>query len=478
MIVSNHFDVRWVDGYSAVSDVPSSLASVIEKLAAELPSSDDRIELAVREVRRSDGSITWIGLLRFVVAVSSTPRPLGYLHAVVLPGGYCVDLEGWRALVARRYGPLPEERIRTLYEELAESTKDSGRERLHALAIRPEDVRELIEPVADGEVPQPPILPRAHTRPGSRPKGAYPRPSSSPGIAIASASAGPRLRPSQPKLPLSGRVVDLASESAAIPSPEPAVSLTEEIRVQQAVLANDVTQPMPAPSGTASPISGEHPQHRRHHRLKEERGQRAWWTTGAVVGALAVLLGAVGWLGYRHLVILGERDRLADRLTKGSPDRTAWDRDRAELERIKQQLDEHLKTDQTCKRQIETATQNCADSLGQAREQARANGDRASQLNESVQLRIAELADVNSKLAKVKSDLTVASTTAAAKEEAERLYREEQRRAGEQVAARDAEIKRLRASVDKRDEQLRLLCKSLLSPRVGEKPPRECQGIK
>ena len=35
MMVSNHFDVRWVDGYSAVSDVPSSLASAIEGVSAQ-----------------------------------------------------------------------------------------------------------------------------------------------------------------------------------------------------------------------------------------------------------------------------------------------------------------------------------------------------------------------------------------------------------------------------------------------------------
>jgi hypothetical protein len=107
MMVTNHFDVRWVDGYSAVSDVPSSLAAVFEKLAADLPSSSDRIELGVRDVRRSDGSTTWVGLLRFVVVVSSTPRPLGFLHAAVMPSGHCIDLDGWRAVVERRYGPHP-----------------------------------------------------------------------------------------------------------------------------------------------------------------------------------------------------------------------------------------------------------------------------------------------------------------------------------------------------------------------------------
>src|SRR5215207_3910574 len=101
MMVSNHFDVRWVDGYSAVSDVPSSLAAVIEKLAADLPSSGDRIELGVRDVRRSDGTTTWVGLLRFVVAVSSAPRPLGFLHAAVMPAGYRIDVDGWRAVVER-----------------------------------------------------------------------------------------------------------------------------------------------------------------------------------------------------------------------------------------------------------------------------------------------------------------------------------------------------------------------------------------
>jgi hypothetical protein len=468
VIVANHFDVRWVDGYSAVSDVPSSLAAVIEKLAADLPSSDDRIELAVRDVRRSDGTMVWIGLLRFVVAVSSAPRPLGYLHAAVLPGSCCLDLDSWRALVARRYGAQPEDRIRTLYEELAESTKDTGRDRLHALAIRSEDVDELVEQLPEEDEP-PPSLPRAYTRPGSRPpKGTYPRPSSSSGITLVPAPA-PRLRPSQPALQMAVRVVDLpapATESAADTEEMQAPLLRDEQE-----LANDVTQPMTAPSGTASPLSGEHPR----HPPPAPRAARAWWVAGAMAGAMALLLGAVGWLWYRHVVLVAERDRLADQLSKGYPDRAAWERDRAELERVRQQLDERIKIDQTCQLQVEQATQKYVDSLGQAREQARTNGDRADQLREAVQLKTNELLDANSKLTKLKSDLTVA---AAGKEEAERLYHEEQRRGSEVVAARDAEIKRLKANLDKRDEQLRLLCKGLQSPLAGAKPPKECQGIK
>jgi hypothetical protein len=366
MMVSNHFDVRWVDGYSAVSDVPSSLAATIEKLAAELSSSGDRIELAVRDIRKPDGTLAWVGLLRFVVAVSSSQRPLGFLHATVLPGGYRVDLDAWRSLVSRRYGPFPEERIRTLYEELAESTKDSGRDRLHALAIRPEDIRELLVPLDD--VAPIPGLPRAHARPGSRPpKGAYPRPGSAPVVPSA-----PARRPSASALPLSMRVIDL-------PEPLPESSGAEERRHDRD-LPNDITQPMTPPSGAAGPISSEHPQ----HRLTEERGQRAWWVVGAVIGALAILLGAVVWLAHRHVSLVDERDRLREELKRRTPDLDAWEHMRADLEVVKRELEDRKKADQSCQVRIDDATKRCTEALGQARSEARANGDNAAKFREEV----------------------------------------------------------------------------------------------
>jgi DNA repair exonuclease SbcCD ATPase subunit len=455
MMVPNHFDVRWVDGYSAVSDVPSSLAATIEKLAAELPSSGDRIELAVRDVRKPDGTLLWVGLLRFVVAVSSAPRQLGFLHAAVLPGGYRVDLDGWRALVQRRYGPFPEERIRTLYEELAESTKDSGRDRLHALAIRPEDVRELLTPLEEGEVPA--GLPRAHARPGSRPpRNGYVRPASSPGIAPA--PAGPRIRPSQSSLPISMQVVNLPH-----PAPEPEGALDLRLETD---LPNDVTQPMEAP--TAAPISGEHPQ----HRLVEERGQRVWWTVPAVVGALAVLLAALGWLGHRHVVLVSERDRLVNELSRRNPDRDAWERTRAELETVKRELEERKQADLACQRRIEAETKTCTDALGKARDDSRANADSAAKYREEAQLRANELSAANSKLMSLKNDLSVMTQS---RESTEQLYREEHQRATD----RDAEAKRAQITLNQQAERLRLLCRSLQSGSGSYRPPpKECQGIK
>jgi hypothetical protein len=146
MTVLNHFDVRWVDGYSAVTDAPSALAVAIEQLAAELPSSQDCVELAVRELELPESAPVWVGVLRFVVEVSSSPRPVGYVHAVVMPPGYRLAPEGWRALVAQRYGSAPEDRIRQVYEQLAESRRDRGRELLRELEIRPDDVVDVLGP--------------------------------------------------------------------------------------------------------------------------------------------------------------------------------------------------------------------------------------------------------------------------------------------------------------------------------------------
>ena len=458
MMVANHFDVRWVDGYSAVSDVPSSLAAVIEKLAAELPSSGDRIELAVRDVRRSDGTTTWVGLLRFVVAVSSAPRPLGYLHAAVMPPGHRIDLDGWRLVIERRYGAHPEDRIRTLYEELAEATKDLGRDRLHALAVRPEDVRDQLVPFEESE--RPPVLPRTYTRPGSRPPKGLKSPSSSP-----PGAAPPRRPSSQSMLPLSMAVVEL-------PEPSESVTTTEEMARQD--LANDVTQPMTAPSGAAAPVSGEHPQ----HRLKEQRGGRAWWAIGAAGGVLVLLLGVLGWLAHRHVVLARERDRLADEMRRRSPDREAWDRLNEKLAQVQTELEARRAADKQCELQILERTQECKQSLSDARMTSRTAADLADQYREAVRINTAKLqelegkhADLNSKHAKLKNDLTALT---ASKDEADRLYREEQKRTVE----REAELKRLRTSQDKRDEQLRLLCRRIQSAPGGEKLSKECQGYK
>ncbi len=360
MMVANHFDVRWVDGYSAVSDVPSSLAAVIEKLAAELPSSHDRIELAVRDVRRSDGTTSWVGLLRFVVVVSSAPRPLGYLHAAVLPAGHCLDLEGWRAVVARRYGAHPEDRIRTLYEELAESTKDIGRDRLHALAIRPEDMRDLL---VDCDDERPPSLPRTYTRPGSRPPKGLAK------SAPPAAAPAPPKRPSSSMLPLSVRVVDLPE-----PPPEPQ-GLEEPEEGEDEALPNDVTQPMEAPSGTAAPLSGEHSQHR-----PVAHAPRGRWMVGGVLGVLALLLGAMGWLAHRHVVLIEDHDRMADELSRRYADPGACERTHTELERVKRELEERRTADRTCKVEIEAATRELKDSLNDARSLARIHSDRVSSL--------------------------------------------------------------------------------------------------
>jgi hypothetical protein len=445
MTVTNHFDVRWVDGYSAVSDVPSSLAAVIEKLAAELPSSGDRIELAVRDVRRSDGTTTWVGLLRFVVAVSSAPRPLGFLHAAVLPAGHLIDLEGWRTVVERRYGDHPEERIRTLYEELAESTKDIGRIQLHALSIRMDDVRDLLVPFDDDT---PPAIPRTYTRPGSRPpKGTKSMP---PGVA----ASAPAKRTSQPVLPLSVRVVNLPEDS-------PGPAGVDDLRTDtEPDLANDTTQPMPAPSGTAAPLSGEHPQH-----LPVKKQSRTWWLAGVGGGALVILLGAVGWLAHQHVVLVGERNRLEDELAQRPPDRDAWDRDRAELERVKRELEDRKAADKTCTLQIEAETRKCDESLKDARSLNRVHLDRVDQLEETVRLKDSQLEAAIKSNAKLKSEITPLTVRA---DDAERRERET-----------EADNKQLRAKLSDREKLLSTLSKCLQSVRGGEKPPpKECQGIK
>lgn len=458
MMVSNHFDVRWVDGYSAVSDVPSSLAATIEKLAADLPSSHDRIELAVREVLRPDGTPVAVGLLRFVVNVSSTPRPLGFLHAAVLPAGYCADLDRWRSLVTRRYGTHPEERIRTLYEELAESTKETGRDRLLTLAIRIDDVRELLEPLKDGEGPTGGS--QLYVRPPSRPpKGSYPRAASSPAVGgISSAPApspSPKVRPSQPLLPLSS-ISPLSMQVVNLPEP-PEPRTLETLRAEHE-LANDITQPMSAP-GTAAPLSVELP---RHRLPTATRGQRTWWMAGTVLGALALLLGAVGWLMHRHNLLIHERDRLVDQV-KRLPDREAWERERRRLESELEEARSH--TPEACKKQVTLATESCETSLKNARTDARTKIDDAEKSADKLRN---ELTELNNRL----------TIMMKARDEAEQRYRsatEVQRQATSTREQLEAENQKLNAELQERYELLKVLCKGLQSART--KHPKECQGI-
>ena len=438
MMVSNHFDVRWVDGYSAVSDVPSSLAAAIEKMAADLPSSHDRIELAVRDVRRPDGVLVQVGLLRFVVAVSSAPRPLGFLHAVVFPGAYCLDMDGWRALVARRYGGHPEERIRAVYEELAESTRDTGRDRLHALAIRPEDVRELLEPLDETERtpiprPRPPTI-----RPPSRPPANR--------LVIPAPAAAPKSRPSHPALSMSVRAVSLP-ESAELSNVD---DLPGDLD-----LPNDVTQPMEAPPGTAAPLSGEHPK----QLSPVKRPQRARWVAGAALGALVLLLGGVGWLGHRHRLVVHERDRLESELSKRHPDQDALEQKVREI--AAELAKEREQNEAGCRKRIEDGKQGCEADLKLKLQQY----DRADQ----------ELSAARRERDNALSQLTKANGELAAATKATNEALEEQRRA---ASARwdqlDAANKQLRIDSDRRYEQLKVLCKGLQSAR---KHPKECQGI-
>ena len=50
MTIHNHFELRWRDGYGAVSTAHGALALAIEGLAASVPSSTEAVTYAVREV--------------------------------------------------------------------------------------------------------------------------------------------------------------------------------------------------------------------------------------------------------------------------------------------------------------------------------------------------------------------------------------------------------------------------------------------
>jgi hypothetical protein len=253
-------------------------------------------------------------------------------------------------------------------------------------------------------------------------------------------------------LPLSGRTV--------LPEPSPEPPLADELRDTEQALANDVTQPMEAPSTTASPLSGELP----HRRPTIEKAPRAWWLAGAAGMLLAALLGALGWLAHRHVVLIKERDRLREELATRHQAPEVLERTRAELERVKTELAEERKTKKPCIVQVEEATQECKASLADARNLSRLNSDQAERLREEVRLHAAELQEAKRNLVQLKNDLSTALTS---KDRAEQVTRDAQ-----------AESKQLQNGLTQRSELLRALCGRLQSTPGGDKPPKECQGIK
>jgi hypothetical protein len=307
MMVHNHFELRWIDGYGAASDAPSELAVRIEEVASNISRALDHVHLAVRSVRLPDGNEVCVGLLQLDVAVPSEQRPVAFLHAAVLPPGHRLDDDRWRALVERRYGPYPEDRIREIYEELAVTTKDKGRKRLRELEIRPEDVREVIGSRASstkialakkgaraGSESGARVLPNAPGRPPTNPPI---RPSTIPPLPMPGAApAGPQRRPSQSSFGPSERDDD-ESESAETTSGAPIIATPGGGSGSTAELA---VQASPSGSQLAIPSSRTH--------------YRGMPLVGFAVSAVAIV--AAVWLAIYARELGRERDRLAEELAR------------------------------------------------------------------------------------------------------------------------------------------------------------------
>jgi hypothetical protein len=216
-------------------------------------------------------------------------------------------------------------------------------------------------------------------------------------------------------------------------------------------LPTDITQPMEAPSGTAAPLSGEHPKQVR----SVEPAQRSWWVAAAAIGALALLLGAVGWLAHRHRVLVDRHHRMEEREER-------WDRDRKRLE--EELAKARIHGEDVCKKHVDAAAE-CAQTLKETRDEGRTKFDDFERA----------LDDVRGKLAEATSRLSLATKS---KEEAELRYSsltEQQRRTASARDQLEALNKELQADLDRRVKQLKVLCEGLQSPR---KHPKECQGIK
>lgn len=140
--IVNYFDVRWADGYGHVSDAAGSLAVAIEEVCRTVSNHGDAVTLATRAIR--GGQV--VGLVRFDTVTSSGPRTLTYVHAAALPPGHALDDEGWRRLVARRYGDDPAARIRDTYEQMAVTTRDDGSDLLAPFRFDDDDLAAVLGP--------------------------------------------------------------------------------------------------------------------------------------------------------------------------------------------------------------------------------------------------------------------------------------------------------------------------------------------
>jgi hypothetical protein len=237
---------------------------------------------------------------------------------------------------------------------------------------------------------------------------------------------------------------------ASVPGPPEEPAEVDDLP-DDADLPTDITQPMEAPSGTAAPLSGEHPKQVR----PVEPPQRSWWVAAAAIGALALLLGAVGWLAHRHRVLVDKHHRMEEREAR-------WDRERKQLEeKLAEAKQQH---DDACKKHVDDVAE-CKVTLQKTREEGLTQSDQYERA----------LDKVNSELADTNNRLTAATRS---REEAELRYRtmiEEQRRTASVRDQLEALNKELQADLDRRAKQLKVLCEGLQSAR---KHPKECQGIK
>lgn len=509
MTVTNHFELRWVDGYGAASDAPSELAVLIEELADKLPRSLDRIELAVRDVRLPDGSEARIGVLQLDVVVPSEQRPVAFLHAAVLPPGHRLDAEGWSALVARRYGPYPEDRIREIYGELAVTTKDQGKDRLRALEIRPEDLREILGSrssstkmkLKKGGAPREAAEPAARPSSGSRPMpmASTPAPGSLPPASPAPPAGAPLIASpgGMPRTVLAGLshrpLDDLArgtSEDTALAASSTSMSARPAMvsaataapqgtlpdllaQVQQGPAEDDCDAPTTpssarvygARSGASAAMAGGHPDERGLDAPAKTLGRSPGMWGVAAIGVPALLIAAAIGFGLHALRLADERDQLAAELARPRPEDPALPRAIAELERIRKERDaaHQAIADLRAGSGTDASLQVCNTSLVEVKSKLGIAEGRASTLDASLTNSLREL-----------------NVTAKTKQEAEaRATAVQQER--DRLASEAADLKRTNLQITNdlsiKTGLIKALCNELQSTR-GSKLLQICRGGK